>query len=497
MTTTEQNHASTFASPSGVERNGINVIAEEERKGRPRDLFWPWFAANISVLAIPYGGYVLAFGLSFWQAVVAGILGIVFSFLLCGFVALAGKRVSAPTLIVSRAVFGVQGNKLPTLLSWVLTVGWETILTALATLGTATVFHRLGWGGGDATKGVALVVVVALIIGGGVAGFDVIMRMQLWITIVTAVLTVVYVVLVHSHIHWHTVSRIHSGTTQDLLGGLVLMASGFGLGWVNVAADYSRYLPRSVSSGGVVWWTAFSAALAPILLVVFGILLAGSSTSLDSAVQQDPIGALTTILPKAFLLPFAVVAILGLVAGAVLDIYSSGLALLTLGLPIPRWSAAFVDGLVMIAGTIYIVFYSDSFFSVFEAFLITLGVPIAAWCGMFLAHLAVHRAPYSEPDFYDSKGRYGSVRLGSIVLICVATAIGWGLVTNTVGKPNWLNWQGYLLGPVGLGGKSGAWAYANLGIVAALVIGFVGQLVLSRTRSKEGRVTSTAEMQRA
>ena len=40
--------------PRGVELNGINVIAEAERQGTPRDLFWPWFASNISVFAISY-----------------------------------------------------------------------------------------------------------------------------------------------------------------------------------------------------------------------------------------------------------------------------------------------------------------------------------------------------------------------------------------------------------------------------------------------------------
>ena len=38
------------ATAASIERNGINVIAESERKGKPADLFWPWFAANISVL---------------------------------------------------------------------------------------------------------------------------------------------------------------------------------------------------------------------------------------------------------------------------------------------------------------------------------------------------------------------------------------------------------------------------------------------------------------
>src|SRR5437870_10524862 len=154
--------------PLQVEMNGINVIAESERKGHPRDLFWPWFAANVSVLGLSYGSFELGFGISFWQALVVGVAGIVLSFLACGFIAVAGKRGSAPTMVLSRAAFGVRGNKLPTVISWLLTVGWETVLVVLATLATATVFKRLGWGGGDASKVVALVVVAALIVAGGV-----------------------------------------------------------------------------------------------------------------------------------------------------------------------------------------------------------------------------------------------------------------------------------------------------------------------------------------
>src|ERR1700720_1732161 len=208
--------------PSQVEANGITVIAESERKGRPRDLFWPWFAANVSVLGLSYGSFVLGFGLSFWQAVIVGLVGIVLSFLACGFIAVAGKRGSAPTMVLSRAAFGVNGNKLPALISWVLTVGWETVLVILATLATATVFHRLGVGGGDGTKVIALIIVVALTIFGGVMGFDLIMRLQTWITIVTGVFTVVFIALVADKIHWHTVSGIHSGSAQAVIGALVL-----------------------------------------------------------------------------------------------------------------------------------------------------------------------------------------------------------------------------------------------------------------------------------
>src|SRR5262252_3151039 len=268
--------------PLQIEMNGINVISDSERKGHPRDLFWPWFAANVSVLGISYGAFVLGFGISFWQAVAVGVAGIIFSFLLCGFIAVAGKRGSAPTMVLGRAAFGVNGNKLPSLISWLLTVGWETVLVILATLATATVFERLGWGGGTATKVIALIVVVTLTIFGGVMGFDLIMRMQTVITIVTGVLTVMFCILVADHIHWHTVSAVPGGSAEALIGALVFVMTGFGLGWVNVAADYSRYLPRRSSSRGVIGWTTFGSSLAPVILLIFGLLLAGSSKSLST-----------------------------------------------------------------------------------------------------------------------------------------------------------------------------------------------------------------------
>src|SRR5450755_167107 len=465
--------------PLQIEVNGINVITDAERKGHPRDLFWPWFAANVSVLGLSYGAFVLGFGISFWQALVVGLIGIVVPFLLCGFIAVAGKRGSAPTMVLGRAAFGVRGNKLPSVLSWMLTVGWETVLIILATLATATVFERLGWGGGTLTKIIALIVVTALTIFGGVMGFDLIMRMQAVITVVTGVLTVMFIVLVADKIHWHTVAAIPSGSAEKLIGALVFMMTGFGLGWVNAAADYSRYLPRRSSGARVIGWTAFGSSVAPVILFVFGLLLAGSSTSLFNAIEADPIGALTTLLPTWFLVPFAIVAVLGLVGGAVLDIYSSGLALLTVGLRAPRFVAALIDGTIMVAGTVYVVFVAKNFVGQFEGFLITLGVPIAAWCGIMLADIMLRRTDYAESELYAPGGRYGDIRLVPLGTIVISTVLGWGLVTNT--SASWLVWQGYLLKPFGLGGKTGAWEYANLGVLVALVIGFGATWALSRS----------------
>jgi len=162
----------------------------------------------------------------------------------------------------------------------------------------------------------------------------------------------------------------------------------------------------------------------------------------------------------------------------VLDIYSSGLTLLAAGLRVPRWSAALFDGALMIVGTIYVVFFSSNFIGPFEGFLITLGVPIAAWCGVMLADIALRRTSYDEADLFSSSGRYGMVRWVPISLLVLGSVLGFGMVVNTYA--GWLSWQGYLLGPFGLGGKTGTWKYANLGVIVALAFAFLGWLALGR-----------------
>ena len=123
-----------------VEANGINVIVDAERRAGPASCSGRGSPPTSRCWACRYGAFALGFGISFWQAAIAGLVGIVFSFLLCGFVALAGKRGSAPTMVLSRAAFGVRGNRLPAVISWLLTVGWETVLTVTGDAGHR---HRL------------------------------------------------------------------------------------------------------------------------------------------------------------------------------------------------------------------------------------------------------------------------------------------------------------------------------------------------------------------
>jgi len=99
---------------------------------------------------------------------------------------------------------------------------------------------------------------------------------------------------------------------------------------------------------------------------------------------------------------------------------------------------------------------------------------------VMLADILLRRRDYAEPELYDPRGRYGAVQTDALVLVVIGTALGWGLVTNSLA--GWLTWQGYLLQPINLGGRAGAWAYSNIGVLVALLLGFLGTLILAPRR---------------
>lgn len=473
-------------SAMAIEETGIEVIKEEDRKGTPASLFWPWFASNISVFAISYGSWILGYGLSFLAATLVAILGAILSFLLVGIIALAGKRGSAPTLTISRAVFGKVGNLFPGVVSYLLLVGWEIVLVALATLATNTVLGELGMSTGNHTLIIAFIIIIGIVVLAGVVGFDFIMRIQTVLTIVLGIATIGYMILTFDKIDFSALGSLATSGPKAVIGAFVMVVTALGIGWVNCAADYSRYLPRSASSKGVVFWTTFGASLAPIILIVYGLLLVGSNPDMSQGISDDPIGTLATMLPSWYLIIFVLVAVGGLVSGAVLDIYSSGLTLLAIGLPVKRWVAAALDGVLMIAGTIFVVWIAEDFFGPFQAFLITLGVPMAAWAGIFIGDMVWRKRDYHEASLFSSKGIYGSVNWPNFIGLVVLTIVGWGMVMSET-----MTWQGYLLKP--FGNSAVEWGWSSIGVFVALVGGFL--VGLASKRSVEAQEAKQAELE--
>ncbi|MGA8116321.1 MAG: cytosine permease [Actinocatenispora sp.] len=474
-----------------VERNGINAVPDGQRHGRARDLFWPWAASNLSLFGIAYGVYVVGLGLGLVPAIGAGILGYLASFLLVGLVAVAGSRSGVPTMTLGRAAFGYTGNRLPTLFSYISNVGWETVLVTLSAQGGGAILARLAPGvfaqdGKPTTTALALCFVLAagVTIVVGVYGHALIMRLQKYLTWLFVALTVVYMGLTLPHLDLAKAAALPTGGPGVFVGGIVFAMTLLGLGWVNCGADYSRYLPRGTRAGAVTWWTTLGGALPPIVLLVFGTLLVGGDPKLAGQAAADPVGALAGTLPTWFLVPYLVTAIGGFLSGSIMDIYSSGLSMLALGVPLRRHRAVLVDGALMVLGGWYLLFVSSSFLGTFQAFLAIIGVVMAAWASVFLVDMWRFRgAGYPERTLLPRAEGGRSVSWPGVVALVVATVVGLGLITST--DPNIAHVVGFLLTDT----AQKSWiGQATLGVVVALLVAGPVYLLLtlaSRTDSRD------------
>jgi purine-cytosine permease-like protein len=459
-----------------IERKGLEWVADHERRGSPHALFWPWAAPGINVITVTFGMYVATLGLGWPSATIAAAVGAVFSFLLVGLVSLAGQQGGAPTMVASRAAFGFHGNKIPAALSYLALVGWETVCTVLATLAAKTIALRINPGlDATAVMVVAFVTVIVISTVVGIYGLHVIFRVQRWLTVAFAALTGVYLMLTLPRISFPATGHFSWGA---FAGGVAFTATAFGLAWVNCAADYSRYLPRAASRRAVVGWTTFGGSAPSVVLCTFGVLLARGDPAVADAAATDPVGAPAAHLPTWFLIPFVALAVLAMVSGSIMGLYSSGLALLTMGVRLPRQATVLIDaGLVALAGG-YVAFAAPNFFAPFQAFLTVIGVPIAAWTGIFLTDLWLRRRHgYDHVALYSPIGAYGRLNWAGVSCLIAATAVGLGLVTSK--DPHIGPLLGYWFTPAARDGSLGT---SNLGIFVALGLAAATYAAAHRSR---------------
>jgi hypothetical protein len=153
----------------------------------------------------------------------------------------------------------------------------------------------------------------------------------------------------------------------------------------------------------------------------------------------------------------------------VLSIYSGGFALQALGLRIHRaWSSVLI-GVLVFAVAILLSLTVTSVVPVFRDLATTLAVPVAAWAGIFSAEMIIRRRRFDTDSLLRRGGVYSTVRWVNLIMLFVATGIGYGLTTATI---PWLDWQGYLFTQLGVKLSSDL-AGTDLGVLAALVFGLL------------------------
>ncbi|MFM7989725.1 MAG: allantoin permease, partial [Candidatus Fonsibacter sp.] len=139
-------------------------------------------------------------------------------------------------------------------------VGWETVLVALATLACQTVFERAGHFDQNIAAVLGFLLSAGLTIISAVIGYQLILKVQKLLSVSTLILTLGFVILTWQKIDFSKVLNQEGESASGFIGVLIFTFAGIGLGWVNCAADYSRYISKTVSNKSVIGWTVFSAS---------------------------------------------------------------------------------------------------------------------------------------------------------------------------------------------------------------------------------------------
>jgi purine-cytosine permease-like protein len=467
-----------LASPpvSPAERLGLEPTPLEQRVGRSVRLFWLWFAANSSIVAVVFGTVIFALGVSLRQAIVATLAGVALSFIPLGLGTLAGKRSGQPTMVISRATFGVVGNILPVLISLVSRLFWAAALLWVLGAGTADILV-----GARLTDGfdfrqltlIAMVVgfIVAIII--AYFGYALIAIAQLVVSIVSGIAIVGFIALTLQYVNVTTALSTPDGPWILVVTGAVLVFSFIGLAWANSSADVARYQrPGSSGAAGMLWAT-FGAALPGFVLIAYGALLAASNVTLAANIAANPLDSLGRLLPVWYPVPLLAATALSLLSGVVLSTYSGGFALQAAGLRLRRSLSTLLVGLIVLVIAVVIATMVTDFSELVRELSTTVAVPVAAWAGLFGSEIMIRNRRFDAQSLLVRGGVYPDARWGNLVALVVISGIGFGLLSARL--PG-LAWEGYLFTAAGVPLR-GELATTDLGVLVALILGLIVPLI--------------------
>ncbi|SOD71112.1 NCS1 nucleoside transporter family [Jatrophihabitans sp. GAS493] len=310
---------------AAVEPGGVEFIPLAERHGSPIQLLWTWASPNMEFATVFVGVLAVAvFGLSFWMATFAIILGSGLGAISQGALSTWGPRHGLAQMVLGRSAFGFFGNILPAgLMSITAGIGWFAVNSVSGAYAINTLTHL--------PKSASLLLVVAVQIVVAFFGHNLVQTFERFAFPFLAVIFLISSVDILSKSHLSTPGH---GGIPTLGAFLIEVGASFGYaaGWNPYASDYTRYLKPDVSSKAVGLYAGLGIFLSCAILQIVGaasVTITGIDPSGTPTAQFTQ--AMPTVIADLTLLAIAV----GAVSANVLNIYSGTMSFLAMGFNIP------------------------------------------------------------------------------------------------------------------------------------------------------------------
>src|SRR6266852_5530830 len=305
-----------------VEPGGAEFIPLNERHGRPLQLFWTWTSPNMEFATIFVGVLAVSvFGMGFWSAALALVLGSAIGGVTQGILSLRGPKYGVPQMVLSRLGFGYWGNVLPAGLNAVTAgIGWFAVNSISGAFALNVLTHM--------PQVLCLLIIVAVQVVVAFFGYNLVHVFERY---AFPILTVIFLIAAGV-----ILSKAHPGAAHKTIPGAFLLtfgaSFGYAVGWNPYASDYTRYFKPDSSRAAIAWWSGTGLFLSCALLEVVGAAV-GTAVSPGNALAGP--GGMTGLLatPLADLTLLAIA--LGAVSANVLNIYSGALSFTAIGIKLP------------------------------------------------------------------------------------------------------------------------------------------------------------------
>ena len=436
----------------------IEPIPEAHKDSTGPQQMWIWAGANIAPINWALGALGIVLKLGLWETIVVVVLGNIVGCAIFAAFTVMGHKTGVNQMVLSRSAFGRRGAYLPSLLTFLMTLGWIGVNTYFPVKIAVAILGQFGIGDTWLTNFVVVTVVMVIQVLIGIYGFYAIRTFEKYTVPVTVVIMLIMSILAWTRpgvVNWGHVTSL---PPADHFARLTLLMTaigvGWGISWVTWASDYSRFVPRRVPSSAVFWYSYIGMFIPTVWLAILGATVASTTLDTDPAKMVSAVfGGVTSILVLLLVLH-------GPIATNILNVYSAALAALSMGLRVSRTAMALIAGIVGYLVTIYFVF-QPSFAKAFDNWMISLLLWMSPWAGVILADFFIVRRSRIEVDeLYKEPARsaYGDVNWGTIVAFVAGLVAGWSVEDGLVPA---------LQGPIStrlLGGADLSWL---VGIVVA------------------------------
>jgi NCS1 family nucleobase:cation symporter-1 len=444
--------------------HSIEPIPEADRDSTGPQQMWIWAGANIAPVNWALGalGIILKLGLMETLAVI--VIGNLVGCAIFASFTVMGHKTGVNQMVLSRSSFGVRGAALPSILMFLMTLGWIGVNTYFPVKISMAILGQFGVPDTWLIEILIMTLVMVLQVLIGVYGFYAIRTFEKYTVPPTIAVMVLMSVLAWTQpgvINWGLTTSLPPGAHLAMLTLLITaIGVGWGISWVTWASDYSRFVPKKVSSRTVFWYSYVGMLVPSVWLAALGATIASTTLDTDPAKMVSAVfGGPTSILVLLMVLH-------GPIATNILNVYSATLAALSAGLKFSRTGLAVIVGIAGYLVTIYFIF-APSFAKAFDNWMISLLMWMSPWAGVVLADFYIKRKGQIDvAELYRSPetSRYGDINWSGVIGFVAGLVAGWLFQDGLVGA---------LQGPIStglLGGADLSWL-AGIAVAGGVYLG--------------------------